>query len=306
METIFSNDLTYALGWTVLHSLWQALIIAVLVGVLNLGFKQQAAKYRYATYYVGLLAILLLSGITFMDLYQLGSDSNLQNVILISGATITDLQYLTIESPNSVVAQIIHFFDQNMPVIVQVWLMGMVFFFIRLMGGVSYIEYLKRNEQYAVPEEWQQRLAYLRHQIPVEKAVNLVESTLVKMPMVIGHLKPMILLPFGTINQLPPKELEAILAHELAHIARNDYMLNLLQSVIEVLFYYNPAVWWLSANARHERENCCDDMAVALCGSSLTYAKALVSLQEVQQNPPMLAMPLSGKLLSYSIEYGAF
>ena len=119
----------------------------------------------------------------------------------------------------------------------------------------------------------------------MKKTVRFVESGLAKTPMVIGYLKPIILFPLGTVNQLTQQEVEAVLAHELAHIYRNDYLLNIIQSFIEIIFYYHPAVWWISANIRTERENCCDDIAVKICGSSITYVKALVILDEIQPTP---------------------
>ena len=130
--------------------------------------------------------------------------------------------------------------------------------------------------------------------IPLRRKVLLLESALVKVPMVIGYFKPMILMPLGAVNNLSAQEVEAILAHELAHVWRNDYLLNILFSFIEVLFYYHPAVWFISANIRSERENCADDLAIQLCGNSLTYAKALVSLQKLNPAVPAFAMPFFG------------
>jgi len=124
----------------------------------------------------------------------------------------------------------------------------------------------------------------------------LLESSMVKVPMVIGYFKPVILMPVGAVNGLSESEVEAILAHELGHIVRNDFLMNIVLSMIEVLFYYHPAVWWISANVRLERENCSDDIAIKLCGNSLAYAKALVTLQEMNHHPvPSFAMTFSGR-----------
>ena len=130
----------------------------------------------------------------------------------------------------------------------------------------------------------------------MRKPVELLESSMVKVPMVIGYFKPVILMPVGAVNGLSESEVEAILAHELGHIFRNDFLMNIVLSIIEVLFYYHPAVWWISANIRLERENCSDDIAIQLCGNSLAYAKALVTLQEMNQQPvPSFAMTFSGR-----------
>jgi len=113
--------------------------------------------------------------------------------------------------------------------------------------------------------------------------------------MTIGALKPIILFPIGAVTYLSVEQMEAILAHELAHIRRNDYFFNILHSLVEIIFYFHPAVWWLSNTIRNERENCCDDIAVSVSGNSLSYAKALVNLQELHAHSPTLAMGFAGK-----------
>ena len=102
------------------------------------------------------------------------------------------------------------------------------------------------------------------------------------MPTVIGWLKPVVLLPASALAALSPQQLEAILAHELAHIRRHDYLVNLLQTLVETLLFYHPAVWWLSRRIRIERENCCDDLAVSLCGDPVAYANALADLESLR------------------------
>src|SRR5262249_26688490 len=116
-------------------------------------------------------------------------------------------------------------------------------------------------------------------------------------PMVIGWLRPVILLPASAMTGLTPQQLEAIIAHELAHIRRHDYLINLLQAVIETLLFYHPAVWWVSRRIRQEREHCCDDLAVAVCGDALTYARALLEMERLRAAGPQLAMAANGGLL---------
>ena len=120
--------------------------------------------------------------------------------------------------------------------------------------------------------------ARLSRRLHITRAITLFESTLVDVPTVIGFVKPVILLPASVLGGLTPQQLEAILAHELAHIRRHDYIVNLLQSLLETLLFYHPAVWWLSRRIRIEREHCCDDLAVSLCGDPLVYARALADL----------------------------
>ncbi|MCK6692814.1 MAG: M48 family metalloprotease, partial [Thermoanaerobaculia bacterium] len=143
---------------------------------------------------------------------------------------------------------------------------------------------------------WQDKLRALAVKIGYSRPVRLAESALVQTPLALGFLKPLILLPLGMINRISPAEVEAVLAHELAHIARRDWLFNLIQALVEALFYFHPAVWWISATIRAERENCCDDTAIALTGNRLLYAKTLVRLQDMAKSAktPTLALAMEG------------
>ena len=125
----------------------------------------------------------------------------------------------------------------------------------------------------------------LSRRLHIAAPITLLESTLVDVPTVIGWLKPVVLLPASALAALSPQQLEAILAHELAHIRRHDYLVNLLQTLVETLLFYHPAVWWLSRRIRIERENCCDDLAVSLCGDPVAYASALADLEALRSEP---------------------
>jgi len=289
-----SEDLTYALGWTVIHSLWQAMIIGVVVAFAIMYLKNRSAKVRYevATFSQFMVFVAALS--TFLVYYDGGL--SLDKFSSLTDAEIQQLAALSQEGMlgKSTLQLFVDFFNNNMSTIVLVWMLGATFFLLRMLGGLVYVQRLRYTNNQEVAPYWNRKLNALKSKIRLRKKVKLVESAIASVPMVIGYIKPVILLPIGAINNLQENEVEAILAHELAHIQRNDYLMNILLSVIEVLFYFNPAVWWIAANIRTERENCCDDTAVKLCGSSLTYAKALVSLQEIGCSAPKMAMPFSG------------
>ena len=293
IQEIISERLLYAFGWTVLHSLWQAMLIAIAVAMIMLGMQKKSAKLRYIIYNVALLLVLLLATMTFTDLYQTGQ-STTNDLTQVTATVSADLL-----GSNSIwerfSQQFRSYFNAHLPLIVSVWLIGLTFFLLRLFGGLAYLQHLRSRHVRQLPKQWQDKLQAMVQQVSYSGKIQLVESAMVRAPMMMGYLKPIILLPLGAVNALKQEEVEAILAHELAHILRSDYLFNILQSVIEVLFYFNPAVWWLSANIRIERENCCDDIAVELCGNSLAYAKALVSLQEMNQASPSFAMSFSGK-----------
>ena len=124
--------------------------------------------------------------------------------------------------------------------------------------------------------------------------VEVLQSTLVKTPIVLGYFRPVILLPLCVVTGLPGVQLELILAHELAHIRRHDYLVNLLQTLVETLFFYHPAVWWLSRQIRNERENCCDDVAMATVGSRADYGHALLAIEELRAAPTALSLAARG------------
>ncbi|MBK7476805.1 MAG: M48 family metalloprotease [Haliscomenobacter sp.] len=171
----------------------------------------------------------------------------------------------------------------------------MLIFSLRLLGAWAYVRRLALVSLYPVEASWVLRLQRLSERLKVSAPVVLFESALVRVPLVIGHFKPVILVPLGLLAGLPPEQVEAILAHELAHIRRRDYLVNFLLSILETLFFFHPAIWWISAGIRREREYSCDEMAVAACSSSLVYARALASLQQRHALTPAFAMAAAGK-----------
>jgi hypothetical protein len=150
-------------------------------------------------------------------------------------------------------------------------------------------------------EPWLAMARRLGSALGVRHAVRLLESTAVQVPAVVGLLRPVILLPANSLAGLLPGQLEMILAHELAHIRRHDFLVNLLQAAVETLLFYHPAVWWISRQIRVEREHCCDDLAVSVCGSPLQYARALARLEELRAEPLSLALSARGGSLLHRI-----
>ena len=166
-----------------------------------------------------------------------------------------------------------------LPWVVAVWLAGAMVFWLRLIGGWIFAERLRSSLVRPAPREWQQALDRLKNRIRVSRPVRLLVSSLVQAPAVVGWLRPVVLVPVGALAGLPPEQIEALLLHELAHIRRHDYLVNIVQSAIEALLFYHPAVWWVSGHIRAERELCCDDMAVSVSGDAVTYARALAELE---------------------------
>ena len=186
--------------------------------------------------------------------------------------------------------------ERMLPSLVTLWIVGLCFCSVRLLGGLAIVARLRRQYTEPASHEWQQRLAALARRMRVRgrDAISLRVSVNIRTAAVIGWLRPVILVPASALSGLAPQQMEAVLAHELAHIRRHDYLVNLLQSVVETLFFYHPAVWYLSKRVRLERENCCDDDAVAVVGDPLTYAAALTDLELLRQGVPTLAMAANG------------
>ncbi len=194
-------------------------------------------------------------------------------------------------------------FAHALPWLVIAWLLGASFSALRLAGGFVLAQRLKREPAPLVSDGWQETLARLMQRLRVSRPVRLCASALVEVPTVIGWLRPVVLLPACALTNLSAAQLEALIAHELAHIRRHDYLINLLQSVIETLLFYHPAVWWLSRRVRVEREHCCDDLAVAATGDVLVYARALATLETLRSRPAVsLAVAANGGSLMQRIQ----
>lgn len=290
MNINLSDTLVRALGWALAHSLWQGVCLALMLLVILPRLRTARQRYRLA--YGTLMAIFAAAMATFCWVFEPAGTAPTTGIkALESGPFFTAPQQTTV---NSFWETMTDWLESHHVVIVLLWLLGFVFFLFRLGAGLWQVH--KLQTQYVEPVDaiWQHRIQVLSHRLGIRKAIALCESALIRSPMAIGWLKPVILLPIGLINRLSPAEVEAILAHELAHIARRDWIFNLLQAFVEALFYYHPAVWWVSAIVRSERENCCDDTALAATGNPLVLAKALVQVQELAAPAPMFALGIGG------------
>ncbi|MDJ0839494.1 MAG: M56 family metallopeptidase [Acidobacteriota bacterium] len=278
-----NTGLVDALGWTLLHSLWQGVVIASLLAVSLVAMKHCSARARYLTAAGSLLALTLCFFIT------------LAGHLSVPVEAVGTLPALLEQSET-----VNRLLTNHMDTLVVLWLTGACVFAVRFLGGYGYTRQLSRRHARFLSEAWQKRTARLACRLGIRRTIVLAESALVQVPMVIGHLKPMIILPLGLLSQLSRQELEAVLLHELGHIARADYLFNMIQSLVEVLFFYHPAVWWITNRMRAEREHCCDDLAVAVTRDPVTFARALARLAELSLNPaptPAVAAVGNGSLM---------
>ena len=179
------------------------------------------------------------------------------------------------------------------PILVLVWILGVSIFSIRFIKSYLYIKNLKKDSLFGVPVYWVKKINKWAVSLKIKQSVSLVESEKISSPITIGFLKPLIFFPVGMLSGLPAEQIEAIILHEMAHIARKDYVVNILQSLIETILFFHPAIWWISGRVREERENCCDDMAVSQMVQPMILANALV-------NANMLTYEKSKSVLAFT------
>jgi beta-lactamase regulating signal transducer with metallopeptidase domain len=303
MDQWLADSLVRAICWTLVHSLWQGLILAAVAGILVLLTRKSVAALRYNL--LATLFFVFMAVVAFTFVYELRISAPANTVINLTqtpAVPVADPLLL----PDNAVVQVYHeegfvtrfsgYFNQHASLIVTIWFIIFLAKAVKLMGGLAYIQRIRNHKVYAPATKWAARLEELAGKLGVRMPVRLLESGLVKVPLVAGFLKPIILVPVGLMANLPADQVEAILLHELAHIRRRDFIVNLVQSFAEILFFFNPAVLWLSSLLREEREHCCDDMAIAVTQSKKEYIEALVSFQEYQlDNTGHFAMAFPGK-----------
>ena len=292
---MLNENLLKAISWTLFHSVWQGLFLAILAGLVILFTKKAKANLRYSILSGLFLAFMIAVGFTFN--YENQSDA----MFMISGEAIVmeDLNREEIFSPASEAPDYfqigVDFLNQNSTTIVFIWFL---IFSIKCFGifrSLSNIYRIRNYRNQEAPEYWRQRVLELSKILKIKKKIVLLESQLVSVPSVTGFFKPIILIPIGLLSNLPQDQIEAILLHELAHIRRKDYFINLIQSFAEILFFFNPGVLWVSSIIKEERENCCDDIAVRITKSKSKFIHALVSFQEYNMKQNQLAVGFGSK-----------
>jgi bla regulator protein BlaR1 len=283
---------------TLLHSLWQGVLLAVITAVIILLTTNSSARLRY-NLFVGcmMLFVAAVAGTFVLELSYSGPapqmEEHLMSGSLGSGSSTVDA-IESIEMGPRLIDNLIGYMSRYSAVMVLVWLLIICAKSIRFMIDVHTLFQVKKTKVYAAGAVLEAKVKLLSAKYGIHQQVKIMQSGLVQVPMVLGHLKPLILVPLGLINGLSAEEVEAILSHELAHIKRRDYLVNLMQSMVEILFFFNPAVLWISNLIRSERENCCDDLAVSTTRAKVDYIRALVSCQEFANAVPAYAMAVSG------------
>src|SRR5206468_5834406 len=276
--------MTQALGWALVDSLWQDALAAAGLAALLALVPVRAARIRYAFATLTLALMLALPLATAVRLS--GTSPQISDVV-------TATSPVTAAAP--VAARIRAVLEPALPWVVLVWFGGVVALSLRLASGWLVTRQLGRVGTAAVPDACVEAGARLAARLRISRPVRVLGSAVVQVPAVMGWLRPVILLPASALTGLTALQLDALLAHELAHVRRYDYVVNLLQSVVETLLFYHPAVWWVSQQVREEREHCCDDLAVAVCGDAHFYATALLGMERLRAATPAFALAAAGR-----------
>lgn len=288
MEAIV-NNLIKAIGWSILHSLWQGAIIYAVLFIILMARPKMSARLKHNLSFGALFLIFASFCFTFSSIFELPTPatSALKNVAL------DQLAYQEVmKLGNTFSIRTEAYF----PVVAIVYLVGIAFQLLILTSGYLKLKKLKQASTLQVPAAWNTVFELTLAQLKLNKTVKFYLSPKVNVPLVIGFLKPVVLFPVALATQLDLKQVEAILIHELSHIRRHDYLINLVKTCIETLLFFNPFVWLTTKFIHIEREHACDDLVVNFTGTPLTYAHALLKLELLKEKQvPALSLAATGK-----------
>jgi HEAT repeat protein/beta-lactamase regulating signal transducer with metallopeptidase domain len=294
------------LGWVLLHFAWQGAIVAGALWMALLLTPSRSASLRYALGCAALLVIAMAPLATAMRLTtphvepitaqlregDVAANAGPGDIALEARHGKTSTFVPTVGASMRWVTRrsTIDRMETALPWLVAGWAFGVVLLSVRLLGGWWRTRRLRTEGLSPVPPWCVDTIARLTARLRITRPISFAVSLSIPVPVVIGHVTPLVLLPVAVLSGLSPRQLEAILAHELAHVRRHDYLVNLIQTVIETLLFYHPAVWWVSSQLRVLREHCCDDLAVAACGDRKGYVQALLGLEQLWRQSPLLAL----------------
>jgi beta-lactamase regulating signal transducer with metallopeptidase domain len=271
---LLDEPLAQAIGWALVHFIWQGTVVGAATAIVLRALADGRATARYFVACLG-LALMLLAPVSWVLSARAPEAVSAASVATMRGLASIDGS------------------DRIISLAVVMWMAGVILLSLRLVAAYIGIERLKRATE-VVDHAISARVVSLARRLGIERTVRVFESTRVQVPTMVGWLRPVILLPASVITGLPAAHLDAVLAHELAHVRRHDYLVNVVQAIVETLLFYHPVVWWCSRQIRIEREHCCDDIVVAACGDRVAYATALAQLEELRRLQPMLSLNVTG------------
>ena len=281
LSTTLSSTAFTAIGYTLMHSLWQGAVLVLLVNLYQKATSKSSPVLRYNVAFATLLLMFLAAIFTFLYFYikfsGLGAVENYAPVALTS--TLATEANLSQAAIHSILLPGAYLF---FPIVSGLWVAGVFFFSSRLLLGFSFTYHVKKSLEFDLPPWLQSKMKTLTREYSLERPIRVALSNRVISPLLIGFIKPIVIFPVAAINQLSPNEIEMIIRHEIGHIIRNDYLQNIAIRLIEVLMFYHPCVWWITNILKKERENHCDDYVLAGSPDRLSYAKTLFKIRELQ------------------------
>lgn len=295
-----SDVLVVSLGWFLLHVLWQGTLVALGLAVLLALIDTRSATIRHGLSTFALVLMLVLPLLTAFG--EVSSAPGLPVPGLVASVdlgVVASASHADARPVSSLLARAIDAWAAWIPWFVPAWLCGVSVLTIRTLLGWWVAHQLSRAGLAEVPELVYSRFVELKRRLGVTAEVIVRQSRLADVPAVVGYFRPVLLLPVSAVSGMTLHQLETLIAHELAHIRRHDYLVNVFQQVAEILLFFHPAVWWVSSQLRREREHCCDDLAVLVCGDVVTYASALLTLEEQRPTaaPRLVLAATHGRLI---------
>ncbi len=286
LEHLFSNEVASAICWTLFHSLWEGLVFVIITGIVMSLTKKSRPAIRYNLLSFQFLLFILVSVLTFIRELSTRISSNVYlGTINLHGILIQEKiqqrPFFYYGGKQQILNTIAGFISLHASLISTIWFIILSVKAVKIISTVIFTQHIRDHRTYDPSAYWKNKTALLCTQLQISKPVMLLESEIIKLPAVFGHLKPVIFIPLGLLANLPPEQVEATLIHELAHIRRSDYLVNFLQNIAETLFFFNPAVLWISSLIREERENCCDDIAIGQTKDKKQFIQTLISFREL-------------------------
>ncbi|MES2455381.1 MAG: M56 family metallopeptidase [Bacteroidota bacterium] len=289
MEAIV-NNLIKAIGWSIFHSLWQGAIIYGVLMLIVATIPSLNAKHRHNLAYTALCMIFAGFAVTFFSIFKLPQVAGTA-VSLVNDIAAGQPANFLLTLPQEINSKTEHLF----PYLVSVYTIGILFQLFVLSVGYRKLIKIKQAERSLVAPAWQAAFDQLSVELNIRRKVSFYLSANVNVPLVIGYFKPVVLFPIALASQLDMEQVEAILIHELSHIRRNDYLLNLIKTGIETILFFNPFIWLSGRYINIEREHACDDLVLKFTGTPITYAHALLKLEILKEKAvPALSMAATG------------
>ncbi len=291
-----SEETIRSLGLTLLDSLWQGAALLFVCGSLLWLLRNRSSRVRYYVVLAGLLALPVMTVVTFTGHYHTPAEESAMNsheLVLPVQPSVAGDEGLPVPDL-TLVDQWHNWAQSNASYISLIWVIGFALFAFRLSGGFYMVHKLKRNSKTPMDDYWVNKIRSMCMELGIKLPVELRQSASLTSPIVMGYLKPIVIFPIGLLQGLPTDQVEAILLHELAHIKRYDYLINVFVSLLQVVFFYHPAYWWLQSQLDSEREYSCDDLVLNQTGNRLSLVKALAAVREFQITGQSPALGFAG------------